>query len=58
MFIWETPEKEINCDWDSLLGSNYPLYSSFIMDNSLDCKEILNEISTEFIMTENSYFEM
>ena len=56
MFIWETPEKGINSDWDSLLGSNYPLYSSFIMDNSLDCKDILNEISTEFIMTENSYF--
>jgi hypothetical protein len=56
MFIWEIPEKEINVDLDSLLGSNYPLYSSFIMDNSLDCKDILNEISTEFTMTENSYF--
>lgn len=56
MFIWEIPKKEINVDLDSLLGSNYPLYSSLIIDNSLDCKDILNEISTEFTMTENSYF--
>ena len=39
MFIWEIPENEINLDIDSLLNSNYyPLYSSFVMDNCLDCK--------------------
>ena len=57
MFIWEIPENEIDVDINSLLNSNYyPLYSSFVMDNCLDCKDILSEISTEFEMTENSYF--
>ena len=56
MFIWEIPENEINVDIDSLLNSNYyPLYSSFVMDNCLDCKDILSEISTEFKITDTIY---